>query len=58
MAAWHQLLDYVWTHCDAAIWYHAIDMILAFDTDAYYLSELGGKSRSAAYYYMTDKGQK
>ena len=33
-------------------------MILAFDTDASYLSELGGKSRAAAYYCMTDKGQK
>ena len=33
-------------------------MILAFDTDASYLSEPGGKSRAAAYYYMTKKGQK
>ena len=33
-------------------------MILAFDTDASYLSELGGKIRAAAYYYMTNKGQK
>ena len=33
-------------------------MILALDTDASYLSELGGKIRAAAYYYMTNKGQK
>ena len=33
-------------------------MILAFNTDASYLSELGGKIRAADYYYMTNKGQK
>ena len=33
-------------------------MILAFDTAASYLSELGGKIRAAAYYYMTNKVQK
>ena len=54
----HQHLDYLATHLDASNRYHASDMILAFDTDASYLSELGGKSRAAAYYYMTNKGQK
>jgi hypothetical protein len=58
LAACHQLLDYLATHPDAAIRYHASDMILAFDTDASYLSEMDGKSRAAAYYYMTKKGQK
>ena len=58
MAACHQLLDLLATHPDAAIWYHASDMILVFDTDASYISELGGKTRAAAYYYMTNKGQK
>ena len=58
MDAFHQLLDYLETHPDATIWYHASDMILAFDTDASYLSELGGKIRAAAYYYMTNKVQK
>ena len=33
-------------------------MVLAFDTDASYLSEVGGKSRAAAYYYMTRKGNR
>ena len=47
--ACHQILDYLATHPDAAICYHASDMILAFDTDASYLSELGGKSRAADY---------
>ena len=34
MAACHQLLDYLATLPDAAIWYHASDMILDFETDA------------------------
>ena len=33
-------------------------MILFFYSDASYLSELGGKSPAAAYYYLTNKGQK
>ena len=58
MSACYQLLDYLASHPDAAIWYHASDMILAFDTAASYLSELGVKIRAAAYYYMTNKVQK
>ena len=58
MDSCHQLLDYLATHPDAAIWYHVSDMILDFDTDDSYISELGGKIRAAAYYYMTNKGQK
>ena len=38
MAACHQLLDYLVTRPDTAICYHASEIILAFDTDAYYLS--------------------
>ena len=57
MATYHQILDHIATHPDAAINYHASDMILAFDTDASYLSELGGRSCAASYYYMTNKGQ-
>ena len=33
-------------------------MILVFDTDASYLSELVSKSHAAAYYYMTNTVQK
>jgi hypothetical protein len=44
--ACHQLLDYVATHPNAGIRYHACDMILTVHTDASYLSELGGKSRA------------
>ena len=58
MAACHQFLDYLATHPNAAIRYKASDMVLAFDTDASYLSEIGGKSRAAAYYYLTKKGNK
>ena len=52
MAACHQLLDYLATHPDAAICYHASEIILVFDTDASYLSELGLKIRAVSYYYM------
>ena len=58
MTAFHQLLDYLSTHPDTAIWYHASDMILAFDTDVSYLSELGGKIRATEYYYKPNKGKK
>ena len=58
MTACHQLLDYLANHPDASIQYRTSDMILAFDTDASYLSELGGKIHAVAYYYMNNKGQK
>ena len=58
MTACHQLLDYLVNHPDADIRYHDSDMILAFDTEAYYISELGGKRRAADYYYMTNRAQK
>ena len=40
---------------DAGIRYHACDMILAVHTDASYLSELGGKSRAAGHFYLTNR---
>ena len=58
MNACHQLLDYLATHSDAAIRYHASDIILAFDTDVSYLSELGDKIRATEYYYKPNKGKK
>jgi hypothetical protein len=48
-----QLLDYVASHPNASIRYCASDMILALDTDGSYLSEPEGKSRAAAYCYLT-----
>jgi hypothetical protein len=55
-AACQQLLDYVATHPNAGIRYKACDMILAVHTDASYLSEQEGKSRAAAHFYLTNKG--
>ena len=46
LRACHQLLDYVATHPNAAIRYHASEMILALDTDTSYLSEHGVKRRA------------
>ena len=58
LAVAHHLLDYLATHPNAAIRYHSSDMILAFDTDASYLSKVNTKSRAEAYYYMTRKGNR
>ena len=52
--ACHQLLDYVATHPDAGIRYHACDMILAIHTDASYLSETKGKRRAAGHFYLAN----
>ena len=38
MAACHQLLDYLATHPDEAIPYHASEIILDYDTDTSYIS--------------------
>ncbi len=53
--ACHQLLDYVATHPDAGICYHACDMILAVHTDTSYLSKLVGKSWAAGHFYLTNR---
>ena len=49
--ACHQLLDYVATHPNAGIHFHAS----AVHTDASYLSEPGEKSRAAGHFYLTDR---
>ena len=46
---YHQLLDYVTTHPNSAIRYHASETILELENDAYYLSEHCDKIRAAAY---------
>jgi hypothetical protein len=56
--AWNQLLDYIATHPNTGLWYHACDMILAVHTDASYLSEAGGKSRAAGHLYLTNQNIK
>ena len=53
--ACHRLLDYVTTHPDVGICYHACDMILAVHTDASYLSKIGGKSRATGHFYLTNR---
>jgi hypothetical protein len=55
LKATKQLLDYVATHPNPTIRYLASDMILALDTDGSYLSEIDGKSRAAAYIFLTKK---
>ena len=54
----HQLLDYVATHPNAGLRYHACDMILAIHTDASYLLEMGGKIHSARHFYLTNQNDK
>jgi hypothetical protein len=47
-AATNQLLDYLATHPDATIRYHASDMILHIHSDASYLSVSNARSRLAS----------
>ncbi len=56
--ACNQLLDYVVTHPNAGLGYHACDMILAVYTDAPYLSKAGGKNRVAGHFYLTNQNNK
>ena len=53
--ACYQLLDYVAMHPDAGIHYHNCDMILAVQTNASYLSKLGGKYRAVGHFYLTNR---
>jgi hypothetical protein len=53
--ACHQLLDYVATHPNAGVGYHACDKILAVHTDASYLSKAVGKSRAVGHFYLTNQ---
>ena len=47
------LLDYIATHKDGKIRFHASDMILHVETDAAYLVLPNAKSRIAGYYYLS-----
>jgi hypothetical protein len=46
------LLDYLATHPDARIRYHASDMILNVHSDASYLSETKARSRASGHYFL------
>jgi hypothetical protein len=51
-AATNQLLDYLATHPDAAIRYHASDMILHIHSDASYLSVSNARSRLGGLFFL------
>jgi hypothetical protein len=57
-AATDQLLDYVATHPDATIRYHASDMILNIHSDASYLSVSNARSRLGGLFFCGDKPTK
>jgi hypothetical protein len=50
-----QLLDYVATHPDATIRYHASDMILHIHSDASYLSVSNARSRLGGLFFLGNK---
>jgi hypothetical protein len=54
-AATNQLLDYLVTHPDATIRYHASDMILHIHSDASYLSVSNARSRLGGLFFRGDK---
>jgi hypothetical protein len=54
-AATNQLLDYMATHPDATIRYHASDMILHLHSDASYLSVSNARSRLGDLFFLGDK---
>jgi hypothetical protein len=54
-AATNQLLDYLATHPDATIRYHASDMILHIHSEASYLSVSNSGSRLGGLFFCGDK---
>jgi hypothetical protein len=54
-AATNQLLDYLATHPDATIRYHASDMILHIHIDASYLSVSNARSRLGGLFFLGSK---
>jgi hypothetical protein len=54
-AATNQLLDYLETHPDATIRYHASDMILHIHSNASYLSVSNARSRLGGLFFCGDK---
>jgi hypothetical protein len=57
-AATNQLLDYLETHPDATIRYHASDMILHIHSYASYLSVSHARSRLGGLFFCGDKPPK
>jgi hypothetical protein len=54
-AATNQLSDYLATHPDATIRYHASDMILHIHSDAPYLSVINARSRHGGLFFLGNK---
>jgi hypothetical protein len=54
-AATNQMLDYLATHPDATIRYHASDMILHIHSDASYLSVYNARSRLGGLFFLGNK---
>jgi uncharacterized coiled-coil protein SlyX len=54
-AVMNQLLDYLATHPDAAIRYHASDMILHIHSDTSYLSVSNARSRRGGLFFLGNK---
>jgi hypothetical protein len=48
------LLDYAFTHPDAAIWYSASGMVLYIHSDASYLSERKSRSRVGGHFFLSN----
>jgi hypothetical protein len=57
-AATNQLLDYLATHPDATIRYHASDMILNIHSDVLYLSVYNARSRLGGLFFLRNKSPK
>jgi hypothetical protein len=54
-AATNQLLDYLTTHSDATIRYHASEMILHIHSDASYLSVSNARIRQGGLFFLGNK---
>jgi hypothetical protein len=54
-AATNQILDYLATHPDAIIRYHASDMVLHIHSDASYLSVSNTRSRLEGLFFLGNK---
>jgi hypothetical protein len=54
-AAANQMLDYLATHPDATIRYHASDMVLHIHSDASYLSVYNARSRLGSLFFLGNK---
>ena len=50
-----KLLDYLYTHPNAILRYHASDMVLHIHSDASYLSAPKARSRAGGYFYLSSK---